>query len=187
MRVRKKPVEVEAVHVSVLDEVIDNYKAQPQWIRNALTDGTIYWAQVTGDENKKIWYIKTLEGKHCVSPGDYIIRGVAGELYPCKPDIFTATYEIMKKEKIVESGTRRSARYRIKSLQDIQNLAVHAGKFIDEASEQLSQLFKRHPWERCTITGIDSIIKQVRSSCEKIDKLIDSEIRKTEEKLEGEK
>lgn len=37
--------------------------------------------------------IETLEGKMTVSPGDWIIRGVAGELYPCKPDIFAATYE----------------------------------------------------------------------------------------------
>src|SRR5690625_1717147 len=37
--------------------------------------------------------IKTLEGDMRVSKGDYIIRGVAGEFYPCKPDIFKATYE----------------------------------------------------------------------------------------------
>jgi len=35
----------------------------------------------------------TLEGKHKVSWGDYIIRGIKGELYPCKPEIFEATYE----------------------------------------------------------------------------------------------
>jgi hypothetical protein len=39
------------------------------------------------------WYIGTLEGQHRVSYGDYIIRGVKGEYYPCKPDIFEATYE----------------------------------------------------------------------------------------------
>jgi hypothetical protein len=37
--------------------------------------------------------IATLEGPHEVTPGDYIIRGIKGELYPCKPDIFAATYE----------------------------------------------------------------------------------------------
>lgn len=37
--------------------------------------------------------IQTLEGAMTASPGDWIIRGVAGELYPCKPDIFDATYE----------------------------------------------------------------------------------------------
>ena len=37
--------------------------------------------------------IKTLEGTMCANPGDYIIRGVNGEYYPCKPDIFEKTYE----------------------------------------------------------------------------------------------
>jgi hypothetical protein len=37
--------------------------------------------------------IKTLEGTMVANPGDWIIRGVKGELYPCKPDIFEATYE----------------------------------------------------------------------------------------------
>lgn len=39
--------------------------------------------------------IGTLEGTHIVSPGDYIIKGVAGEFYPCKPDIFNKTYEMV--------------------------------------------------------------------------------------------
>ena len=37
--------------------------------------------------------IKTLEGEHLASIGDYIIKGIQGEFYPCKPDIFEATYE----------------------------------------------------------------------------------------------
>jgi hypothetical protein len=37
--------------------------------------------------------IGTLEGPHIASVGDYIIKGVKGEFYPCKPDIFEATYE----------------------------------------------------------------------------------------------
>ena len=38
-------------------------------------------------------FIGTLEGTHEAKPGDWIIKGVQGELYPCKPDIFAATYE----------------------------------------------------------------------------------------------
>lgn len=38
-------------------------------------------------------WIQTLEGGHIVSPGDWIITGVQGEHYPCKPDIFALTYE----------------------------------------------------------------------------------------------
>lgn len=40
-----------------------------------------------------LWTIPTLEGAMEANPGDYIIKGVAGEFYPCKPDIFEATYE----------------------------------------------------------------------------------------------
>lgn len=38
-------------------------------------------------------FIETLEGRHRADPGDWIIRGVQGEFYPCKPDIFEQTYE----------------------------------------------------------------------------------------------
>jgi hypothetical protein len=41
-------------------------------------------------------WIDTLEGGHIVCPGDWIITGVKGENYPCKPDIFEATYEVVK-------------------------------------------------------------------------------------------
>ena len=42
------------------------------------------------------YYIPTLEGRMKVSDGDYVIKGVQGEFYPCKPDIFEATYEEVK-------------------------------------------------------------------------------------------
>lgn len=41
-------------------------------------------------------HIETLEGLMRINPGDYLIRGVKGELYPCKPDIFEKTYEEVK-------------------------------------------------------------------------------------------
>ena len=40
--------------------------------------------------------IKTLEGEHIASIGDFIIKGISGEFYPCKPDIFAKTYEEME-------------------------------------------------------------------------------------------
>lgn len=66
---RKKPVVVEA----------EVYRA-------GLEDGYLYECP----------YIETLEGKHYISPGDYIITGIKGERYPCKPDIFEATYELVE-------------------------------------------------------------------------------------------
>ncbi len=43
-------------------------------------------------------WIDTLEGGHIVCPGDFIITGVSGELYPCKPDIFASTYDVVAEE-----------------------------------------------------------------------------------------
>lgn len=40
--------------------------------------------------------IHTLEGEHFADPGDWIIRGIKGEFYPCKPDIFEATYDLVE-------------------------------------------------------------------------------------------
>ncbi|MCL2055881.1 MAG: hypothetical protein FWH02_01510 [Oscillospiraceae bacterium] len=84
---RKLPVEIEAFKY---DGDLRNGKGEyyvPDWARKAHEDGIIFFKD-TGD-----MFIKTLEGEHLASVGDYIIRGIKGELYPCKPDIFEATYE----------------------------------------------------------------------------------------------
>lgn len=47
-------------------------------------------------DNQKELCIPTLEGDHHASIGDYIIKGVNGEFYPCKPDIFEKTYELVE-------------------------------------------------------------------------------------------
>jgi hypothetical protein len=72
MKYRKKPVVIEAT----------------QWFKH----GDHPMVQSNSPDSKSGW-IATLEGGHIVSPGDYIIKGVKGEHYPCKPDIFHATYE----------------------------------------------------------------------------------------------
>jgi hypothetical protein len=81
MKYRKKPVTVEVVHWTGnnLQEVLD------------FIDKTRY----TFSENEKgtAIYLDTLEGGHIASVGDWIIKGVKGEFYPCKPDIFEKTYE----------------------------------------------------------------------------------------------
>lgn len=82
-RFRKKPVVIEAVQFTGnnLFECL-RFMRTPEHIVNNLelkaTDAPI---------------IHTLEGEMSTSPGDWIIRGIKGEYYPCKPDIFEATYE----------------------------------------------------------------------------------------------
>lgn len=85
MRFRKLPVVIEAVRYTGggnLEGMV------PDWLWEAMRNGI---AEATNGSDPFV--IHTLEGDHIASPGDWIIRGVKGELYPCKPDIFAATYE----------------------------------------------------------------------------------------------
>ena len=84
---RKKPVVVEAVRVSgVLRAAKNNWSALPQWFRDAYDNGELLLLNDGVD-------IRTLEGMMHGEMLDWIICGVNGELYPCKPDIFAKTYE----------------------------------------------------------------------------------------------
>lgn len=96
MRFRKKPVEIEAVKVAdVLHDAQHDWKALPWWIRDAY-DGKNN-AGVRGIVfSPTSVSINTLEGLMEGGVDDWIIRGVKGELYPCKPDIFAATYEAVE-------------------------------------------------------------------------------------------
>lgn len=53
----------------------------------------MYYGTLKLDEPPCELFIDTLEGTHHVSIGDYVIKGIKGELYPCKPDIFEESYE----------------------------------------------------------------------------------------------
>lgn len=92
---RKKPVVIEAFQMT-LEHRWDN-KDWPNWLNRAWNatwpePGAIKISE-THEEGERILMISTLEGPLFVSWNDWIIQGVKGELYPCKPDIFEATYE----------------------------------------------------------------------------------------------
>lgn len=74
---RKKPVVIEAI----------------QYLGDEATLNQIIAMGCPRVEREDDWAIPTLEGEMSVSVGDWIIKGVMGEFYPCKPDIFAATYE----------------------------------------------------------------------------------------------
>jgi len=86
MRFRKKPVVIEAKQYASPDDI----------------DPILWWIKSNGGQAHRnvriadtalVVVIETLEGDMAADLGDWIIRGVAGEFYPCKPDIFDATYE----------------------------------------------------------------------------------------------
>ena len=88
---REKPVVIEAFQMTK-ERRWDNSE-WPNWLYEA-------WQEERGEpgclfciEGGEQLYVNTLEGRHNITFDDYIIQGVQGELYPCKPDIFHATYE----------------------------------------------------------------------------------------------
>ena len=86
-RYRKKPVIVEAFKwTGGIDQEED-----PEWIVSALKANEA--RILNGCTPDVVLQIDTLEGKMIALQGDYIIRGVKGEIYPCRNDIFAATYE----------------------------------------------------------------------------------------------
>ena len=90
MKYRKKPVVIEAIQFTQ-----NNF---PE-----IKDFTNNLAHSFGIENSTdmiaTCIIPTLEGDHIATEGDYIIKGVKGEFYPCKPDVFEMTYEMVGEEK----------------------------------------------------------------------------------------
>ena len=102
----KKPVQIEAVQFLRVDSATldphfagDLGSSWPTWlvearVKQVWQEGAMWvTAHRAGDGIVRALHIRTLEGIMTVSPNDWIIRGVKGELYPCKPDIFAATYD----------------------------------------------------------------------------------------------
>lgn len=81
MKFRKKPVVIEA----------EQFLATKQSFDRVMSLGNIDWKP--GEMGSETFTITTLEGDHLVRKGDWVIRGVQGEFYPCKQGIFEATYE----------------------------------------------------------------------------------------------
>lgn len=100
---RKKPVVIEAIQFSgIFDTGFMGLHGpmfigkMPEWLKQSQTEegaSHLEEGQWTFLTETGTLFIKTLEGIMTASAGDYIIQGVNGEIYPCKPDIFELTYE----------------------------------------------------------------------------------------------
>lgn len=84
---RKKPVEIEARQFGM--ERLDQQEILADWCNGKLRG-------IKLEPTERVIQIQTLEGEIEAKFGDWIIRGVKGEFYPCKPDIFEATYEYVR-------------------------------------------------------------------------------------------
>jgi hypothetical protein len=84
---RKKPIVVEAVRAAhALADAAHEWSGLPPWLSAAYERGDVLFLPNAID-------IKTPEGRMRADYDDWVILGVKGEIYPCKPDIFEATYE----------------------------------------------------------------------------------------------
>lgn len=93
---RKKPVVIEAFQMTK-ERRMDN-RDWPEWLNRAWNldvreVGAVFPKDYPLSRGEDPLVIATLEGNMTVSFDDWIIRGVKGEIYPCKPDIFASTYE----------------------------------------------------------------------------------------------
>lgn len=96
-RSRKKPVVIEAMLVSELNDLArHDFRKLPKWILDAYEKGAVLFLNHPNRID-----INTLEGTMTGNANDWIICGVQGELYPCEPDIFEATYEAVLDEELV--------------------------------------------------------------------------------------
>lgn len=99
MKFRKKPVVIEAFQMT-RERRTDN-REWPEWLNKAWNmdfadAGAVSCADYPESDGTDRLVIRTLEGVMLVNWGDFIIQGVKGELYACKPDIFEATYEAVE-------------------------------------------------------------------------------------------
>ena len=94
---RKKPVVIEAIqlvgHRKDIKEILEFMGQKVKIESQVCNDKFDDYVNIVRENGMTI---QTLEGKHQASIGDYIIKGVKGEFYPCKPDIFVMTYDEVK-------------------------------------------------------------------------------------------
>lgn len=102
MKYQKKPVVIEAFQYDGDLKGSDGVYYVPEWAVDAYEKGIIHYGALKLDEPPCELFIDTLEGTHHVSVGDYVIKGIKDELYPCKPDIFEESYEPVNQDLVKE-------------------------------------------------------------------------------------
>ena len=84
-RYRKKPVEIEAIQMPPHDQT--DFGLAPDWFKQALARNDVRYL------NNEKFLVRTDEGQMVGVAWDYLIKGVEGELYPCRKSVFEATYD----------------------------------------------------------------------------------------------
>lgn len=101
MKYRKKPVVIEAFKLNSRGLIGE------EWFWDAVSENRIITYNFGKNYPQDAWCeIKTLEGVMVAKTGDYIIQGVEGEIYPCKPDIFEKTYEVASQQSQLDDNQK---------------------------------------------------------------------------------
>ncbi|MDC1720875.1 DUF2829 domain-containing protein [Phocaeicola vulgatus] len=151
MKYRKKPVVIEAIRLTTdnFDVVCDFMGGTPVPKHNP-----DFGIDENGNTNEPYLgvYIETLEGKMLANYGDYIIKGVNGEFYPCKPDIFEKTYDKADDSSVMgfgdaievlkQGGTVRRSGWNGKGLMVFKQVPAHIESDIIPKMQSLSQSAK---------------------------------------------
>lgn len=144
---RKKPVEIEAMQwdgtateaTPIIDWIISG-GASAWWdephgeIRHELSDGTVQGCPMSPGG----LFVNTLEGVMRADNGDWIIRGVQGEFYPCKPEIFAATYAPVVQSAPAAAST--STTLSLKVVVDVDELRVWAERHADNGHQGVAHV-----------------------------------------------
>ena len=153
MKYKKKPVTIDAIQVKAnnFDRICDFMGCTPEQVLNPMSDIDEY-----GDSRDPYLgvIIDTLEGKMTANIGDMIIKGVNGEFYPCKPDIFKATYDKVS----ADYKERMRAEYyelneRVNKLSSFFQTAIF-GNLSDEKKELMRQQYLNVLGNRCALEDI---------------------------------
>ena len=151
MKYRKKPVVIEAIRLTTdnFDVVCDFMGGTPVPKHNP-----DFGIDENGNTNEPYLgvYIETLEGKMLANYGDYIIKGVNGEFYPCKPDIFEKTYDKADDSSVMgfgdaievlkQGGAVRRSGWNGKGLMVFKQVPTHIESDIIPKMQSLSQSAK---------------------------------------------
>jgi len=146
MQYRKKPVLIEAFMYGI--------EPRPDWFNDKVTSNDIITYAGTDMRDSSEYYceIKTLEGVMRGNCRDYIIKGVQGEIYPCKPDIFEMTYELastlpqqeISDEEIEKWGKEYTCKEYGKLIFDYENYDEYRD-FVNGAKKYREQLKFKQP------------------------------------------
>lgn len=148
MKVRKKPVVVEAVQWNKTNVVevynfLEDENVQAQFEVKA--EGKNFYIKFeNGPCQLGTLMIKTLEGEHKASVGDYIIKGVNGEFYPCKPDIFEKTYDVVKEERFLHNLSKEELIAHAERMQKLYQEQKERADRLDKGLDKVMNFIDYH-------------------------------------------